>query len=839
MKIQCACGAKYAFDVTPEMAERPVRFICQSCGLDSSDAVNALIRQELNLLASAGAPPPAQPVAEVLPTAPPVSAVPPPPLLPTPVPPTLVPLAVPRLQVTRAAEPAAPMAEPATGSAAPQYCLKHRGELCTERCVVCQKPMCPKCMELFGYVCSPLCKARAEAKKIEIPVYAGQKSVVEAKFWRKTGLISGAVAAAVAGLLGLWFWYAWFGSVPHPVFSVSLTDAGFGQARLCGKNQLVLLHDGTLARYDIGSKKEVWSHQLIDMQQIKDAVAKEEQALQQAQAKVRSKTPAKDSSAPLYSEEDAVQFTKSAVEQGLQLQVYGSNVWVSAPGGLTHFDWNTGKALQQVPVAVGFGNTTPQGDELLVTGESDTGQQIITHVNLVNGETRMEAIGQPGQAGVAAARNARGAMEKALAGGTGGAATAGLPLNPGADIGKPLNPEEVAADAQSLPLPARIALPALLANTLHQERIMQEADDDSDTQRAQSQLEALASRLADKARVTNTVSLVPSQYGDLQFAVRLVKDNVITREAMKAPPARSALDSGNLNATKTADVANEILNEMQRNRGGGTVQEDQSTYQVSIRRPDSGVTPDWTGEVVGPAALFSLKTVNVLTAGKTVTVFDKSNKKLWQATLAYNVLAGVGVLDWSGAAAAEYSQYGAGPCVERGDTLYVFDQAVLTAFDAATGNVRWRLPSVGIAGLFFDDQGMLYVNSTTASPENIKYSRQIDVSQKVDDVFLKIDPKTGKILWNVKPGAPISYLSGKFIYAMRGSSGAGTEDRMAALAGINSPGAFLRIRRINPGDGRILWDYQQSRAPMGVQFHRNMIELVFGNEIQVLKFLSF
>ena len=60
MKIQCACGAKYAFDVTPEMAENPVRFVCQTCGLDSSDFVNGLIRQELGLGTPAAMPPPAR-----------------------------------------------------------------------------------------------------------------------------------------------------------------------------------------------------------------------------------------------------------------------------------------------------------------------------------------------------------------------------------------------------------------------------------------------------------------------------------------------------------------------------------------------------------------------------------------------------------------------------------------------------------------------------------------------------------------------------------------------------------------------------------------------------------
>ena len=94
--------------------------------------------------------------------------------------------------------------------------------------------------------------------------------------------------------------------------------------------------------------------------------------------------------------------------------------------------------------------------------------------------------------------------------------------------------------------------------------------------------------------------------------------------------------------------------------------------------------------------------MNVLAAGKTLIVFDKTNKKLWQAALTYNVAGG------NRAADGEASPFGEGPCVERGDTLYVFDQAVLTAFDIATGNARWRLPSVGVVGLFFDDQGMLY-----------------------------------------------------------------------------------------------------------------------------------
>ena len=78
---------------------------------------------------------------------------------------------------------------------------------------------------------------------------------------------------------------------------------------------------------------------------------------------------------------------------------------------------------------------------------------------------------------------------------------------------------------------------------------------------------------------------------------------------------------------------------MQRNNGGDKVSEDESRYQVTVHIPNAPGIADWTGEVTGPPQLFSLKTVNVIAAGKTVIVLDKSNKKLWQAALTYDVSA--------------------------------------------------------------------------------------------------------------------------------------------------------------------------------------------------------
>jgi hypothetical protein len=52
-----------------------------------------------------------------------------------------------------------------------------------------------------------------------------------------------------------------------------------------------------------------------------------------------------------------------------------------------------------------------------------------------------------------------------------------------------------------------------------------------------------------------------------------------------------------VNVTQSTEVANEILNEMQRERGGGVIEEDVSRYSVSLRRV--GTTESWTGEIVG------------------------------------------------------------------------------------------------------------------------------------------------------------------------------------------------------------------------------------------------
>jgi len=128
---------------------------------------------------------------------------------------------------------------------------------------------------------------------------------------------------------------------------------------------------------------------------------------------------------------------------------------------------------------------------------------------------------------------------------------------PGRDAGKVMNPAKVAAQAQHLSLPARIALPAVLANSWSQERALTQLDDEPHTK---------AQTAVTSARVEQ-FTLVPTKDGYLEFSSRLVERKTIAHSTLSPAPAKSVLD-GPVNVTQSAEVANEILNEMQRERGG-------------------------------------------------------------------------------------------------------------------------------------------------------------------------------------------------------------------------------------------------------------------------------
>ena len=313
---------------------------------------------------------------------------------------------------------------------------------------------------------------------------------------------------------------------------------------------------------------------------------------------------------------------------------------------------------------------------------------------------------------------------------------------------------------------------------------------------------------------------VPDGANVVQMKVDLIERKTIIHLAMKAQK-KSVVDD-NLTSGQSMEASEQMINDMRRDQTGGVEEEDASRYQVILRRWPATTAPDWTGEVIGAPSFFALKTRDVLVAGNSILVFDKNNRKLWTATLTYSVPPHY---------SEDFATEAEPPCIESGNTLYVFDRGMLTSFDAATGQVHWRLTSVGISQVQPDGKGSLYVTSTTASPDAIQFSQQFNLSSKVNPVILKVDAATGRVLWRNEGTGDKCFLSGKFLYAARAA-------KNPLMTPGEDPVLYFDLYRLGPSDGHVMWDYSQSRHPVQIEVQGNQILLHFRGELQVLKFFS-
>ena len=676
-------------------------------------------------------------------------------------------------------------------------------------------------MQLFGYVCSAHCKEKAQANGIKLPVFAGQRDVVQRKQGNKIGLLISLAAVIIISLIGVWIWYAWFGSRPRPAFAIRFENepAISGKSAFCPDDQIVFIHGDKLARYDVKSKKEVWLNRIVDKKKIGEQAAAAVKRMQEEAAK--SEYTIRVPSIEKYTK-DSIR----SAERNLELLVLDKNIWVANGRSVVRYDWDSGQQKQELDFSGGFERAKRVGDEMETRERTDDGLIAITRFNLVSGQVRTNTIGE--RPPMIASTNSPASTNKnakAIAATKPGAKPA---IDPSGR--RQLDPQKIADALANAPAAARIAAPATIAVALNQQRALNMMDEMDGVKLPPGVPKEDAYKYRSRSEI------IATREGFVRFTVRMLEENIIERKAMKAAPKKSAL-SGNLSVTATVDVANELLNEMQRNAGGGTVSEDHSRYLVTIHSGGGKDVPDWEGEVVGEPSIYPQPSVTVVTGGKSLIVLDKSNKKKWESALNYPI-AGRGrfAVDDEGE-----ERTGLGPVVERGDTLFVFDKGVLSAFELANGNALWRLPSVGISGMFFDNAGSIYVNTTTASPEAIKFSKQIDVSNRTGDVVVKLDAKTGKEIWNHSMGGNIAYLEGKFIYTVTYMSPTDDDEELnpdlVAIGAQTRP--YVRIRRINPKNGQVMWDHFQQRGALDVNIHENTFQIVFKKEVQVLKFLSF
>jgi hypothetical protein len=314
----------------------------------------------------------------------------------------------------------------------------------------------------------------------------------------------------------------------------------------------------------------------------------------------------------------------------------------------------------------------------------------------------------------------------------------------------------------------------------------------------------------------------------VELRVKLLEPKVTWVQAIK-PRGPSLINEKTTASTSAAAVEEEVFNDIKRSRTGGVKGIDESLYDVRLRRWQGAAPVEWQGEVTGLPGFFALQTVDLLTAGKSLIVFDKQNHKLFEAQLSYPINEQF-ITNNPGHVA---------PAAERAGALYFFDEGVLTALSLPEGQVQWRLTSIGISRVQFDADGLLYVDTTAAAPEDIQYSEQIKAPPA--SVLMKVDPRTGKILWQVQHLGQHCILSGKYLYGMSENVN-GMALLMGLAEAVNSPRpdtpGYLHIHRLDPATGEEMWDFYREKLADDGDFQQNRFVLRFGKEVQAWKFLD-
>jgi len=696
IRIQCECGSRFSFDVEPVDGRMPVIIACPTCGKDATAAANVEIAGALG-----GTEPAPQP-------------------------------ASPKTARIRVAMPAPTAPTPATAESAPApaapACFRHPLERAVEQCRVCGKPICLKCMESYGYVCSHQCRETAELRNLSVPVYANQTGY---KLQRARTILHRSIAATVALVLllaGAWVYYVAVARAPKAVFVVtapipagSMNAALSESFHLAGPDRLLRIGAKRLSLLNITANTQSWS---VDY---RDASGNSNSA------------PDEDG----YFAEPEVVMTSS-------------DAWLWDFHRLTRVDLKTG-AVSAPLNGQTLGVFTGENSIAAVSRAAD-GKTTLTRIALPGGQADSEEI-QYGDAGPALPDAARAALTRpGLARGTATRNSA----------------------AQN-----RSASPALSSAGFEQRE------------------------------------LIPSGATVADFRSRLIEEKSIERQAMR-PKGPAVLDNPNVNASQGLAVYQEMANESQRARTGGVERENVSRYAVSVLRHFGGGASEWSAEMQGVPAFASLKTVDLVTAGHTIVALDRENKKLWEATMTYPL------------STQSSAKPGRAPCLEAYRSVFVADEGMLACLDAATGAPRWRLNSVGIRQILDDGKGALYVATTTASIEDLRYKQDVNVKKRIDPVIVKVDAATGKLLWPRSCDGNEILRAGRFIYASFPTEGyelmnleEGAKDRYS-------------LKLLNQEHGTWYWNYQQNnRAFRRVEAAENWILLQFVDKAVVLKFFSF
>ena len=334
---------------------------------------------------------------------------------------------------------------------------------------------------------------------------------------------------------------------------------------------------------------------------------------------------------------------------------------------------------------------------------------------------------------------------------------------------------------------------------------------------------------ADDSRHAPVLSATRTEFmggGTLAAAeIRLANKKVDERQAIKPGAEKAAEEAVQTTVGGGLSEAMAIMKVVEHDKiladTGGVERIDASTYQVSVRRPFMAAAPVWTGEFTGRVQCFSTPSLSLVTGGTKLVALDANNAKLWESTLGAPAVIG---------SESQWERAPAQPCIESGGMLFFFDRAVLTAFDTATGEVRWRLPSIGIRKVVFDGEGFLYVHSANMPAESLTYLSEMKSGSR--QALMKVSPKDGTILWSA-PKFEDVWASGKDVYSMRiGRHGSDIEK--AVFEPGSQASARVKIYKLSNGSGKPRWEWFQARHPSDVIANGKTVAILFGDELQVI-----
>ena len=313
----------------------------------------------------------------------------------------------------------------------------------------------------------------------------------------------------------------------------------------------------------------------------------------------------------------------------------------------------------------------------------------------------------------------------------------------------------------------------------------------------------------------------------LRCDLRLVEKKIAERTVAAIGDPSSALEEADKKAATgwgndAAAYGKALATDAAREDTGGKERTDESTYEIVLTRPLDPAIPEARATIHGHADVFSTRTLDLIAAGRTLVAFDHSNKKLWATTLAQPVADPGSARDDDDAADTAST---AQPCVEDAGRLYFFDTAFLTAFDLATGQPAWRIPAAGIRKVQLDGGGALYVSTGSGGfdPNELPLT-------------LKLDAKSGKILWKVEKFQDC-IVSGGQVYVTRETRN--SEDMVNAVFDRSKAiQCRWKLYKLAARSGEVQWEWFQTRRPERIEAEGRKVALLFADELQLLRSIA-